>query len=156
LACTEEAVIQFQERRGISYLVSNIAVSAASAAAAIIAFRSLPFSTLADPRFSARLILAFLALQIVVRFLVIVAFAIITKLRSNEDTVYNEDELDRLVWLKATAAFSTVLASGVGLSLLGLAIGLPLPALFVGLAVTVVASGLTLDCASLRLYRRGV
>ena len=87
---------------------------------------------------------------------VTIIFAIIHKIRTDEDTVNQEDELDKLIDLKATRVFYNVFMAGVVLALLGQALGLPLSGFFLMLGGAIVAAGLTLDLTQLFFYRRGI
>jgi hypothetical protein len=154
--CPKEEGIQYQEKRGIVFLASNALVSALYALSVIRGFRSSPAQAADTPASWAAVILIFIALQIAVRIVVTIIFAIIHKIRTDEDSVDREDELDKLIGLKASRIFGDVFMAGVALALLGQVLGLPLSGLFLMIGATVLVSGLSLDLCQLILYRRGV
>jgi hypothetical protein len=148
--------MQYQETRSIVYLVSSVVVSALYALYILITYQRQLTQVPDDRVFWAAVILIFIAVQIGIRMVVIIIFAIIHKIRTDEDTVYQEDELDQLIDLKATRMFSNVFMAGLALALLGQVLGLPLYGLFLTLGGAIVVSSLTLDLTHIIFYRRGI
>jgi hypothetical protein len=152
----KEEAIQYQEKRGIVFLASNAVVSALYALYIVSGFRSNLAQAADTPASWAAMILIFIAVQILVRIVVTIIFAIIHKIRTDEDSVDREDELDKLIGLKASRIFGDLFMAGVALALLGQVLGLPLSGLFLMIGATVLISGLSLDLCQLILYRRGI
>ena len=148
--------MQYQEIRSIVYLASTLAASALYALTIRIAYPNQLSQASDDRVFWAAVILIFIPVLIVFRIVVTIIFAIIHKIRTDEDTVNQEDELDKLIDLKATRVFYNVFMAGVVLALLGQALGLPLSGFFLMLGGAIVAAGLTLDLTQLFFYRRGI
>lgn len=142
----------FQEKRGILFLVTN----------AVLCLGFSVFGLLAGPAPDvearaawARLLLVYLGAQILLRLLVTILFAILHKIAVGEETVDVEDEMDRLIDLRATNTFFKVFVFGLVLSLVTQAVGLPLRVFFLGLGASMMVSGLVGDLRSVLLYRRG-
>ena len=148
--------MQYQEKRGILYIISNAVVSTLYFLYVLmVAQPSLP-QRLDDKTNWAIVILAYILLLIVVRIVVVIIFAIVHKIQTNEDTVEIEDELDKLIDLKATRIFYGFFMAGLILSIGSQAIGWPLWVLFAGIGATIAVSGLIGDLVQLIYYRRGV
>jgi hypothetical protein len=148
--------VQYQEKRGIVYLVSNLLVSTFYVLYIAITYQAALALHPDDRVFWAAAILIFIPVQVFVRLLVIIVFAIVHKIVANEESVEVEDELDKLIDLKATRIFYGVFMFGLMLTLLGQALGMPLWALFGGISASIVVSGLTGDLVQFIFYRRGV
>ena len=148
--------MQYQEKRSIVYLASNVVASALYALYIMINYQGRLTQAPDDRVFWAAAILIFIPFQIVIRIVVTIIFAVIHKIRTNEDTVDQEDELDKLIDLTATRIFCGVFMAGVALALLGQVLGLPLHGFFLMLGGAIVISGLTLDLTHLIFYRRGI
>ena len=148
--------MQYQEMRSIVYLASTAVASALYALTIRMAYPNQVSQASNDRVFWAAVILIFIPVLIVFRIVVTIIFAIIHKIRTDEDTVNQEDELDKLIDLKATRVFYNVFMAGVVLALLGQALGLPLSGFFLMLGGAIVAAGLTLDLTQLFFYRRGI
>lgn len=148
--------MQYQETRSIVYLASTVVASALYALYIGSTYAGQVAQAPDDRVFWATVILIFIPVLIVFRIIVTIIFAILHKIRTDEDTVYQEDELDRLIDLKATRMFYNVLMAGVVLALLGQVLGLPLSGFFLMLGGAIVVAGLTLDLTQLFFYRRGV
>lgn len=148
--------MQYQETRSIMYLASTLAASALYALSVRIAYPGQVTQAPDDRVFWAAVILCFIPVLIIFRIVVTIIFAILHKIRTDEDTVAQEDELDKLIGLKATRIFYNVFMVGVVLALLGQVLGLPLSGFFLMLGGAIVAAGLTLDLTQLFFYRRGI
>jgi hypothetical protein len=148
--------MQYQETRSMAYLASTVVASALYALCIQITYPNQVTQASDDRVFWAAVILIFVPVLIIFRIVVSIIFAIMHKIRTDEDTVYQEDELDRLIGLKATRMFYNVFMVGVGLALLGQVLGLPLHGFFLMLGGAIVVAGLTLDLTQLFFYRRGI
>ncbi len=148
-----------QMKRCVLFLTGNVAINAlfiARVATRVTA--SLvpdPLSNPDDRIWWARVILAYVAAQIIFRVLAMITLAAHNAATGETEAVDREDELDKLIDLKSTALTSGVFMVFFLAALATQAFALPLYALFATLSAGMIVSGLAGDAANLVSYRRG-
>jgi hypothetical protein len=146
----------YQDKRSLCFLFSNILISSIYILGLAHSYGARIAMDPVDRVFLASAILIYIPVQILIRLIVIIVFAIVYKMQTDETTVEIEDEMDKLVDLKATSVFFVVFVTGLILGLVSQAAGLSLRLLFLGIGATFVVSSLIGDCVTLAMYRRGV
>ena len=101
-------------------------------------------------------ILVYVPVQIVLRVAVMIVFAASIAATGSQDNVELEDELDKLIDLKASRICGIISLPVIGAGLFCLVFGGPALALVWSIGLAMVAGGLAGDLASLLMYRRGV
>ncbi len=147
-----------QLKRCMLFFIGNIAINAL-----FITFMTRPLHRFfQEPQSSpeqrvwwARVILVYVAAQIVFRILAMIALAVFNAATGEPEEVDREDELDKLIDLKSTALTSGVFMAFFLAALVTQAFALPLFALFSTLTAGMVISALIGDGANLVRYRRG-
>lgn len=148
--------MQYQEKRGVAFLLSNVAVTALYCLFIWLMWPDKFTLQSDDFAFWARAILGIMPVHIVVRILIMFGFAVSHHLHPNGDSVDLEDEFDKLIDLKSTRLSQNVFLVGVLIGLACLAFGLPVQSLVFALVFSIPISGLSGDLCTLILYRRGI
>jgi hypothetical protein len=147
--------MQYQELRAVLFLITNGLVCFGFILVAAVSVASLRAFQDDRGRWAA-LLLIYFSVQIFVRFLVIVVFAIFRKKATGETTVYADDEMDKSIDLQATKAAFHAFMICLALALVTQVVGMPVRALFLGLGAGAIASGLVGDGCSIYYRRRGL
>ncbi len=148
--------MQYQEKRGVAFLISNVAVTALYCLVLWLNWQDKFTLHASDLKFWASALLGIMPVHIVVRILIMIAFAVSQHVHPNGDSVDLEDELDKLIDLKSSRLSQNVFLAGVLIGLACLAFGLPAQSLLFALVFSIPISGLCGDLYTLILYRRGV
>ena len=148
--------IQYQEKRCIVYLASNAVISSLYGLYIFMTYGQTLFQNQDNRPLWAAIILIYIPVMIVSRIFITIVFSIINKIVTDDVVMTADDELDRLIDLKATRQFYNVFLGGIVLALASQALGLPLQWLFVGIGLSMTLAGITGDLIQLILYSRGI
>jgi hypothetical protein len=146
--------MSFQEKRSFVSLFANVAVF--TVYYLYLCGLEQPAEPLLQVRFWCAAILISLPVLIVCKIVIHILFSIVNTIATRENEPGFEDELDKLIDLKAVRNFSYVFSAGVLLSLAAPLLNLPLQIFFEILLFTILAAGITLDLSQLYFYRKGV
>lgn len=148
--------MQYQEKRTIAFLLSNLGVTGFYCLFLYLNWTQKFTVQSDDLAFWGGAILGIIPIHMLVRILIMIAFAVSQHVHPTGDSVELEDELDKLIDLKATAFSQTVFLVGILIGLGCLAFGLPAKFLVFSLALSIPISGIAGDIKTFILYRRGV
>ncbi len=148
--------MQYQEKRGIVFLASNVAVTALYFLFMWLNWHDRIVQVPADLVFWAIAALVYVPLQVAIRLVTVIVFAVVHHVTANAEPVDLEDEMDKLIDLKATSLSYGLFMAGVLVGLACLAFGMPGHALVIAIGAAMIVSGLVGDVAQLVMYRRGV
>ena len=163
--------MSYQEKRTIVSVVTGALLLAAYC---IYAFGKAGMANLDNLKFWATTILVFIGIGIVALIIIQIVFHILlcismaVKQKMKDETCDDkeieksieremvEDEMDKLIDLKATSLSYGLFMAGVLAGLACLAFGMPAQALVIALGAAMIVAGLAGDLAQLAMYRRGI
>jgi hypothetical protein len=97
-----------------------------------------------------------LALEVVVKLIIMIVFNIINRLTTNEAEPTNTDERDKMIELKAVRNFCFMFVFGFFLAMGALMLQQPLSVMFHILALDFFISGVVLNLSYIFYYQRGI
>jgi hypothetical protein len=148
--------MQYQEKRGIVFLAGNVILTSLYLVFMALNWHDRMVQVSADLAFWAIAALVYVPLQVAIRLVTVITFAVVHHVTANAEPVDLEDEMDKLIDLKATSLSYGLFMAGVLVGLACLAFGLPAQALVIAIGAAMIVSGLAGDLAQLIMYRRGV
>lgn len=109
-----------------------------------------------DMKFLGKAFVILIPVTIVVQIVMHILFVIVNKIVSNEDPPKREDEMDKLIELKALRASHWVFIVGFFSAMASQAIGQPPYVMFLAFIISGFLSGMISDVAKILYYRKGV
>jgi hypothetical protein len=148
--------MSIQEKRSIVVLISCILILGLYSLYVYTKYHDVILTNPNDFRFWGKTFLLLIPVTIAANILIMIGFAIVTKIVTNEDIPSRSDERDKLIELKATRISHWVFILGFLLAMGSQAIGMQ-PWVML---ITLIVSGWVASCASeiakIYLYRKGV
>ncbi len=148
--------MQYQEKRGIVFLAGNVVLTSLYLVCIALNWHDRMVQVPADLAFWAIAALVYVPLQVAIRLVTVITFAVVHHVTANAEPVDLEDEMDKLIDLKATSLSYGLFMAGVLAGLACLAFGMPAQTLVIVIGAAMIVAGLAGDLAQLIMYRRGV
>jgi uncharacterized membrane protein len=148
--------MSYQEKRSIASLLSTVAISALYGLYIAHRYQEVGGSPENLFTFWASAILLFIAVSVVAKIIMMIAFAIVNFIATREEEPPFTDEMDRLIALKSTRNLFSVFMVGFFLAMLALALGQPPSVMFIIFIVFMVLAGVADDASQIYYYRRGI
>lgn len=145
----------YQEKRTIVDMIASVLVTAIYIWYVYQTNQGADVGWAHDAKLWARAFLIYIPIMIVVRILIQIVFAILTKITTDEEPAVS-DEYDKLVALKAMRNARLTFGVGVVLSMATLVIGWPIGAMFGVLFSFVIVSDIVEVLSQFYFYRRGI
>jgi hypothetical protein len=140
----------------MAFLIGNVLLSPAYVIIVATWYGEAMVRNPLDHALWAGVILAFIPVQIMYRFLVCAVMAVIHAAQRQKEPVDLEDEMDKAIDRKATVFTSNTVLISLVAALGTQVLGLPLMDLFLVVGAGIVLAGIIGDLAMMLFYRRGV
>ncbi|MFD0589288.1 hypothetical protein ACFQZE_14960 [Paenibacillus sp. GCM10027627] len=148
--------MSYQEKKTFVSMISSILIFTLYTLYAIKNADEGSITSSSDFSFWGSFILVLLPVSIIAKIIIHIVFSIINKIATNEDEPHFEDELDKIIELKADRISLYVFCIGFILSMIPLVTDLPTYYTFAALICFGFVSDLTGRIAQLYFYRKGV
>jgi len=145
-----------QEKRNLAGLASLLITSGAYALIIFQRYQALGLDTTNDLRFWGVAIVTLLPVLFISQLLGYIIFIIANSLITKEKSVTIEDELDKLIDLKAISISFYIFTLGVIASVGLLIFGLPPRAVFISIAISLIIASVMAFVSKMIHYKRGV
>lgn len=148
--------MSYQEKRSIVYLTSTILIIALYLVYVLRIYPEVSFNSTTDFSFWGKTILLLFAAMVVINIINHLVFRVINAIATKEEPcVTIEDELDKLVELRAIRNSNGVFMIGFMVSIGTLALGMPAYIMFNMFVASLFASSIIWSSSQLFFYRKG-
>lgn len=148
--------MNFQEKRSIGLLISNIAVPAIYYLTVYNKFQAGELGNLGDTRMWAAIILLSIPIYVVANIVMMILVNIVHTAATREEHKDIMDEMDKLIELKSTRNFYHTFMIGFLLALGSQYLRMEIHVMFIIFISTIVLSGIISELSHLFYYRKGV
>lgn len=148
--------MNFQEKRSIGLLISNIAVPAVYYLNVYNKFQAGELGSLGDTRMWAAIILLSIPIYIIANIIMMILINIVHTAATREEYKDIIDEMDKLIELKATRNFYHTFMIGFLLALGSQYLRMGIHVMFITFIATIIIAGIINELSQLFYYKRGV
>ncbi len=148
--------MSYQEKQAILSLVNTILILVIYSFYVYSRYIAVNPEIIYDMKFLGKAFVILIPVTIVVQIVMHILFVFVNKVVTNEDPPNREDEMDKLIELKALRASHWVFIAGFFGAMASQAIGQPPYVMFLAFIVSGFLSGMISDVAKLIYYRKGV
>ncbi len=146
----------FQEKRSMVNLITTPLLFIVYYLYVYSQYQSQSIAAGADLSFWAKYILILMPVMIIPKIIIYIVFAIINKIITDEKITDTEDEMDKLIDLKASRNGSIVFMIGFMLAMTALVFGWSAHAMFIIILGSLMVSGIFGEASMFYYYRKGV
>jgi hypothetical protein len=151
-----EDKMEFQEKRSLVNLITTPLLFIFYYLYVFAQYRSLDVASGTDLSFWAKYILILVPVIIIPKIIIYIIFAIINKIMTGDKITDMEDEMDKLIDLKASRNGSIVFMIGFMLAMVALVSGWSAHSMFIIIFGSFLVSGIFGEASMFYYYRKGV
>ena len=152
-----EESMSYQEKRSIAYLISTLLIAGFYFLYVFAMYPEESLNPTTDFSFWGRTILLLFAALVVINIITIIIFNVINYIATRDESACAtiEDELDKLIELKASRNSNGIFMIGFMLSVGTLALDMPPYVMFNMFACSIFLSSIVWSCTQFFFYRKG-
>lgn len=148
--------MEFQEKRSMVNLITTPLLFIIYYLFVYVQYQSLSVALGTDISFWAKYILILVPVMIIPKIIIYIIFAIINKIMTGDKITDMEDEMDKLIDLKASRNGSIVFMIGFMLAMVALVSGWSAHSMFIIILGSFMVSGIFGEASMFYYYRKGV
>ena len=153
---SKEDDMEFQEKRSMVNLITTPLLFIIYYLYVYAQYQSLAVASGTDISFWAKYILILMPVMIIPKIIIYIIFAIINKIMTGDKITDMEDEMDKLIDLKASRNGSIVFMIGFMLAMVALVSGWSAHSMFIIILGSFLVSGIFGEASMFYYYRKGV
>ena len=153
---SKEDDMEFQEKRSMVNLITTPLLFIIYYLFVYVQYQSLSVALGTDISFWAKYILILVPVMIIPKIIIYIIFAIINKIMTGDKITDMEDEMDKLIDLKASRNGSIVFMIGFMLAMVALVSGWSAHSMFIIILGSFMVSGIFGEASMFYYYRKGV